>query len=263
MPRRSHFSSLHGNRSPGLLPITAWLLLPRQPVGSPDSCSFGAPRIWGGVGWGGSADGFLAARQQHWGMEGMICPLPGAAAPVAASQGLGACLGQMCPSGPAASCGVPEHPAKPPGTLMHFGDGGFPSPTPSVSALPPPQASTMTAELQSEQWGLCAPPGARHPPCSRRDFGKEINTRWERAGLPGTHSPHAKSCWREWARGLGVPVLPKTAHLVPWGLTASWGQGQRQRDLQPPTPLCPHMCWGCLGQGTHPLCWRNMGRVPP
>lgn len=207
-----------------------------------------------------------------------MCPLPSAAAPIAASLGLGACLGQRCYCGvalrPTASCDAPEHPVKPPGTHVHFWGVGLwggpfvhthPAPR-SLSAQPFVRASTVSATLQSEQWGpgLFPPPRTRHPPRSRRDFGKTINTRWERAGLPGTHSPCAKSFWREWARGpgrMGVPVLPETARLVPQVPAASWGRGQLGRDPQPPAPLCSH---GCLGKGTHPLCWRlTQGRCHP
>lgn len=124
--------------------------------------------------------------------------------------------------------------------------------------------------LQSEQWGPDSPftpPSIGHPPRSRRDFGKEINTRWERAGLPGTHSLHAKSCWREWARGPGrVGGAPSPGDCSPCspGLSSQPRVGQLERGLHAPTPLCPQRCpegrehihcADCTEGGCHPPCW--------
>lgn len=81
------------SRSPWqLLPWTAphhCLPLPRQPTGSPSSCSFGAPGIWGG-----SDAGSLTAVCGY----GVLCPLPRGSCPIAPGLGSGTHWGQRrCP----------------------------------------------------------------------------------------------------------------------------------------------------------------------
>lgn len=79
------------SRSPWqLLPWTAphhCLPLPRQPTGSPSSCSFGAPGIWGG-----SDAGSLTAVCGY----GVLCPLPRGSCPIAPGLGSGTHWGQRC-----------------------------------------------------------------------------------------------------------------------------------------------------------------------
>lgn len=158
----------------------------------------------------------------------------------------------------------------------------FPSsPSPHLSARPLPHISTVTAVLQSEQWDPGPPPRAGHPPRSRRDFGKEINTRWERAGLPGTHSPCAKSCWREWVRGprrAGGARAPRDCSPRSLGPGSQPGTGTAREEYTQshPLPSVPTGAKGARGRGhipcaggtwggcqhMHPSCHPLLGHSP-
>lgn len=135
-----------------------------------------------------------------------MCPLPRAVATIAAR--LGASLGQRYLGRIAPrtqnQTGGPRGPNKASWDPHAFLGWGCVEEFSSSTPLFLSTASSLGCRVSSgAQISPLTPPSIGHPPSSRRDFGKEINTRWERAGLPGTHSLHAKSCWREWVRGPG------------------------------------------------------------
>lgn len=187
---------------------------------------------------------------------GMICPLAKEAAPTAVILGLrvsGKAAVVMLLSGLTGSHNAPEKPRWDPHVGLWCGRVLFSTTLPAV--LQPglfSLASVVTASLQSEQWGPGFPPPRNWAsPYSRRDFGKEINTRWERAGLPGTHYPCAKSCWHEWVRGLGRAGRCLCSCRLLVSFPRAWQPaGDKKRALQPPAHLCPHRCQRLLGQGT-------------
>lgn len=138
LPRRWCSSGLHGNGSPGLLPITAWLQLPRQPTGSPGSRSFGAPRLWG---WGTALAGHCQPCSSVGIGGGWCAPSPGQWPEFAAR--LGACLGQRYLGRVAPrtqnQTGGPQGPNKAswdPHAFLGWGCvGKFSSSTPTASSL--------------------------------------------------------------------------------------------------------------------------------
>lgn len=127
----------------------------------------GLLRLWGtqDLGKGGNWQPDGSTR-----VGGLMCPLPEAAALIAASFGLGRCLEQRCSSGVAPrALSQPRCSRAPSETSWHprafWGGGTFLHPTLLVSEHNLfPSTSTVTTTLQSEQWDLGAPLEPGIPP---------------------------------------------------------------------------------------------------